>query len=488
MPRPPRLASAIAEEGLSTQGLQKKGEVNRLRSSIRLHISALMLPILLMTVFLVSAFATPVQAKEFKPHLVTLGFDSLGEPGNGLNSEIVIDIDEKFAYVGSITFDPTEPDRAVKAVDISDPTNPTMTDAVMVQGDFGPFDVKIAGDILAASSQGPPPSFPGITLMDISARDHPMPVSIICAPGCASAFGLPTFDLLLSPDGSHNSFLWADPLTDKTWLFATGLDLISLQIFDVTVPSAPALVAWYHNGLEFPFVHDNFVQENDGRVLEYQAGVMGVEILDVTNVVRGGFTGPLSFAADVVGWNHYTSDPADAATVTRPGFAHYIEPTPSGQVTWVGDEAGCGRPPAIVRSLDSSNLPMAPAKKFLPELGTIIQNPDPMSQCAGRSPHAQTNVYRFTGHNFDVWSDDLLIRGDYGRGVNVYDISDPTAAVRVAKSQGLNQLVGEENKADPGREKTLDNYPWIWQAVYDGDLIYASNIPSGIFVLDLVER
>ena len=46
----------------------------------------------------------------------------------------------------------------------------------------------------------------------------------------------------------------------------------------------------------------------------------------------------------------------DPATVHRPGFAHYIEPTGSGEVTWVGDEIGWGEP-AIVRFLDSTNLP-----------------------------------------------------------------------------------------------------------------------------------
>ena len=131
--------------------------------------------------------------------------------------------------------------------------------------------------------------------MDITDRAHPVPVSILCAPGCVTT--LPTtLDMLQATGGSHNSFLWADPQTDRTWLFATGLiDGTSLQIFDVTVPAAPVLMAEYDNrapdATHSPFVHDNFVQANEGRVLEYQAGSKGVEILDVTKVVRGGFVG-----------------------------------------------------------------------------------------------------------------------------------------------------------------------------------------------------
>ena len=56
----------------------------------------------------------------------------------------------------------------------------------------------------------------------------------------------------------------------------------------------------------------------------------------------------------------------------------------------------------------------------------------------------------------------------------------------MARSRGLNHLVGQENKAQPGRDKFLENYPFFWQAVYDGDFIYASNVNQGLFVLDLI--
>lgn len=435
-----------------------------MRTHIRV-IGVIALVTVLLALLGTSALAGP---PDYKPHLNTVGFDTLGEPSSGLNSEIAVDMDRDFAYVGALFGDNT-----VKAVDVSDPANPTMTAAVPVQGD--PFDVKIAGNILAASTQGSPAQSPGIALMDISDPANPV---------VASHLG-PTD--INSPDGSHNSYLWADPTTGKTWLFATGLDDTTLMLFDVTNPSSPAFVAEYNNGA--PFVHDNFVQENNGRVLEYQAGSIGVEILDVTRIVRGGEAGPLT-GDDVVAYNHYTSDEADATTVTRPGFAHYIEPTANGSVTWVGDEAGCGEP-GIVRSFDSSGLP-APgdAPKFLDELGTIIENPD-ASMCNGLfnghfNFNAQTQEYRWTGHNFDIWGNGLLIRGDYGRGVDVYDISDPANADRVAKSRGLNDGTGDENKADPGRDKSLENPTFVWQAIYDGDLIYASDINQGIYVLDLI--
>lgn len=123
-------------------------------------------------------------------------------------------------------------------------------------------------------------------------------------------------------------------------------------------------------------------------------------------------------------------------------------------------------------------------------MGTIIDQPD-TSQCngllnGGPNNRSQLHDYRWTGHNFDVWGDDLLIRSDYGRGVNVFDISDPTNPVKVARVRGLNQGIGEENQEDPGRDKSLENPTFIWGAVYDRDLIYASDINQGIYILDLV--
>lgn len=427
------------------------------------------------------AFAGP---PVYKPHLSLVAFDTLGEPSNGLNTEVVIDLDEGFVYVGSLNFDPSETDQWVKAVDVSDPENPVVTDQQATldgfdatQGNFGPFDVKIAGDVLAASTQGIPPSNPGITLMDISDPADPVPASHL---GAAD---------IKSPDGSHNSFMWADDVTSRVWLFACGLDNTSMMLFDVTDPANPVFAAEYFNGA--PFVHDCFTQEAGERVLHYQAGSIGVEILDVTAYVRGGQPGPIT-SGDVVGLNHYTSDSTHAATVTRPGFAHYVEPTADADTIWVGDEAGCGEP-AIVRSMDSSALPdPGQTPKFLAELGTIISNPD-APQCTGAihgSPNnrSQLHNFRWTGHNYDIWGNDLMVRGDYGRGVSVFDISDPSNPVQVAKSRGLNAGTGEENQADPGRDRSLENPTFIWGAVYDGDLIYASDINQGLYILDLVEK
>lgn len=428
----------------------------------------------------------------YAPHLATLGFGTLGPPATGYNSEIDIDAARKFAYVGSIDFNPGG-DGSVKAVDLSNPASPAMTDAeapLCGSGCWGTWDVTVAGNVLAASEQGDPSSNPGVTLMDITNPANPVAVSHI---GNAE---------INSPFGSHTNYLWRDPVTARTWLFVNGLDFQSIAVFDVTNPATPAKVADYTSiGGPLGYVHDSFVQENAGRVLSYQVGLIGFEILDITRLVRGGGSGPLT-NADVVGFNYYTgsaffpdvSFPA-APAVTRPNFAHYAEPTRDGRVTWVGDEAGCGEP-AIARSFDTTALPLPPAKKALPELGVIIENPDaPM--CSGflnslgsnAEPnfHSQFNEYRWTGHNFRIWGNSLLVRGDYGRGVEVYDISNPASAGWVARSHDLNRMVGDANKAAPGRDKTLENYPFIWQATFDGDRIYASDINQGIYVLDLIE-
>ncbi len=106
-----------------------------------------------------------------------------------------------------------------------------------------------------------------------------------------------------------------------------------------------------------------------------------------------------------------------------------------------------------------------------------------------REEHARSagNFHAFenTGHNFDIWGDDLLVRADYSRGVSVYDISDPSEVDRLAQARGLNTGVGAFKSAGGG---TGFSFPLIWGIYYDGDLIYASDIAQGMFVLDLVEK
>ena len=451
--------------------------------------------LLVVGVLFAASFPAIAGKPVYRPHLVNLGFTTLGAPATGVNAEITFNPDSGFAYVGAIE------EFTVKAVDVSDPTNPTLTaEASVLGGLAGPFDVKVAGEILAASTQGPPfagplPELPGVTLFDVSDPADPVPVSHLAG---ADFFGL-------GPFGSHNSFLWEGG--GKTWLFVAGLDFISMVIFDVTNPAVPVRVAHYDNGYvdfigEFPFVHDLFVQENGGRVRVYHSGIQGVEILDVTDALSG--TCPaeceLTFADNVVGYNHYTgllfgSDTAmESPPVTRPGFSHYIEPTGSGDVIWVADEEPCG-PPGIVHAFDTSQLGSPGSPTQLEEIGTIVENPD-SATCNNvknvpdaRAGHAGSlgNFHAFenTGHNFDVWGDDLLVRADYSKGVNVYDISDPTDVSRVAQARGLSDGVGAFKSAGGGGGLS---FPLIWGVVYDGDLIYASDIAQGMFVLDLVEN
>jgi hypothetical protein len=142
------------------------------------------------------AIAGPPQ---FKPHLEIVGYDPIGEPGDGQNAELALDADEGFAYVGGLFGDNT-----VKAVDVSIPTNPTLTDVEAVNG--SPFDVKIARHVLAAGLQIITAN-DGVVLMNISDRADPIFAST-----------LSTTDIK-GGGGSHNVNLWADDLTGEIWLF-----------------------------------------------------------------------------------------------------------------------------------------------------------------------------------------------------------------------------------------------------------------------------
>jgi hypothetical protein len=57
--------------------------------------------------------------------------------------------------------------------------------------------------------------------------------------------------------------------------------------------------------------------------------------------------------------------------------------------------------------------------------------------------------------------------------------------VRVAQGRRLNLGVGDENSARSGRDG-LEHCLSVWGVVCDGDLIYASDIVRGLYVLDLI--
>jgi hypothetical protein len=65
---------------------------------------------------------------------------------------------------------------------------------------------------------------------------------------------------------------------------------------------------------------------------------------------------------------------------------------------------------------------------------------------------------------------------------------EPCAIIKQLRPHG-SEAGGAQPGPEPGdrrRDKSLENYPFIWGAVYDGDLIYASDINQGIYVLDLL--
>ncbi len=63
--------------------------------------------------------------------------------------------------------------------------------------------------------------------------------------------------------------------------------------------------------------------------------------------------------------------------------------------------------------------------------------------------------------------------------------SPPCFLNKAAKIRGMYQGTGQENQADPGRSNSPEHPTFIWGAEYDGDLIYASDINQGLYILDL---
>lgn len=409
-----------------------------------------------------------------KGHLRTVGWTNFGNP-DMLHTEI--------SFLGDTAVTGSLGGTIVRVSDVSDPATPTQVGTVDLGGPNQPFDVKTNGnhslcpldgsgtaavcDYVVASTQG---GSVGAHLIDISTPSSPSKLDDVDLSG-------------ISPNGSHNSFLWGD------LAFVGGLDNGNVRIYDVSGGSFSFLTEYNAGRGTGVFVHDLFVQKVNGRLLLYLANVgQGLEIVDVSN--------PSS--PQQVAYNDYNTG---FLTGDQDFVAHYPEPTNNGDYTFIGDETGCGDPGGI-HVFDTSNLPAASASPVqltevgffspqpnAPQCPVLINNPALPIAFGGLQNNTNAiagHAFSWTGHNFDILGD-RLYHGDYNNGVNVFDITHPANPTLIANKK-LTLGIGDDQTQDPGSvgQDSLVQYPFVWQATSNGNYIYASDVETGLYVLELV--
>jgi hypothetical protein len=303
----------------------------------------------------------------------------------------------------------------VTAVDLRNRADPTIVARRDTPGTYC-WDAKVDGDVLAVASQldeeiryGEPwgdgdPDEIGVTVYDASDPTAPVEGGHIS----------------LLPLGSHNVYVEDGFLyVVHQWVAAADSEELDyrffLKIYDVSDPSTPEKLSEYAPEVPGYTIHDVYVQDDLAYLPSFQAGLRVLDVSDPTDPVEVGV------------WESPT------------GRAHYAQPTPDGDVTFVGDEI-FSEPYGGVHVLDTSDLSAIERIAFIapPESGGIP-----------------------TAHNFDVSANRLDVGWD-SAGVLQFDVADPANPERVARY-------------DPGG--------FWWGAVQEDGFTLGSDAASGALAL-----
>ncbi|HEY5925368.1 MAG TPA: hypothetical protein VIV11_26975 [Kofleriaceae bacterium] len=392
-----------------------------------------------------------------------VGHTDLG--ARGMNAAIAIAGD--IAYVGSRI-----DNKPVLIVDIKDPTQPR------VVGEIGP----------------PAEGLPGMSSRELRATtDPPMLfiLNLICSPslhGCQSGGGeienIRQYDIsnplaplvvgthsvmgtALRTRSPHEFALWQDPNDrERILLLVSTPGIPSLEILRAT-PTGPQLVLQYD-----PYVQGNVPRggddnllhsvssSDDGRTLYLSHQTAGLFVADMSTVIDG---------AEMLKIDMLTVPEAAVqfgamgphSAVTVPGrkllaTTEEVYPAPFG--------AGC--PWGHVRMVDITT-PAAPA--LLGEYKLPENDPS----CTADGP-----MVAFTAHNLTA-THDLALATWYAGGLQMIDISDPSAPFQLAEFRP--EPLVSVRQEDPGLGGSKVEM-WSYPIIKDG-LIYVIDSRNGLYVL-----
>ena len=252
----------------------------------------------------------PFQAPVTSDHLVKVG--EFVVPFEGLTSDVWAL--GNYAYLGSFStpfcsFDIT----GTRIIDISDPTNPTQVSFIKDKQGTRTNDVKAfsldtskwSGDILVTTNEGCGFSLPRLNSNGGKARAGRGGISIYDVSDPTKPHALKQ-NFLPKANGIHNTYVWEDD--GNAYLIAVDdIDLRDVIIINITNPASPKVITrtgapdWPDldfSEIEGPavFLHDVWVQENDGQTIAYLSyWDAGLVLLDVSDPASPVFLGDSTY-------------------------------------------------------------------------------------------------------------------------------------------------------------------------------------------------
>lgn len=335
------------------------------------------------------------------------GIGSAGPPGDSdgrerddalrLFSEVAVDGSLEVSTQGSYAYVATGNGLAV--VDWRNPTDPEVVGSMTASAPAGGIlDAKVEGDLASLASNGAP----GITLVDVSDPTDPTEVGFVDV-----------------GHHVHNNFL-ADGYAYLT-VNESGAAAFSearTTIVDVRDPGDPVVVGAYRLEDDFPEFamggvspcHDVYVQDDLLYQAFWDAGTVVADVSDPSDPQLVSQFGNAPTAAEP-GFDL-------ESYLTRPGNAHYVQPSPDGDLVYVGAETFPGNFVENPGQDDYGGI----------TIFDVSDHDDPRELVRIAPP--DVDAFR-TSHNFDVTANRLHASW-YDGGVTVHDVTDPSTPETVA--------------------------------------------------------
>ncbi|WP_458188439.1 LVIVD repeat-containing protein [Haladaptatus sp. NG-WS-4] len=386
-------------------------------------------------------------------------------------------VQENYAYVAATGVregDSSGRFGALVVVDFEDPTRPqTVARRELPSDEFrtpNTLDAKVDGDVAGLANDANFPGPGGVAFYDVKNPAKARQTSFYNANAGVHNFfidGDLAYLVINEPQYVDSN---GDGEVDQGRLFGnTGIEIV-----DISDPARPARAGrWLLRDDRPKFAraginnsHDLFVQDDLAYVAYWDAGVVVLDVSDPSDVRVVSQFGAAPEATKQIRPFDLGGDPGYIDTVfpnrrfnALPGNAHYVQPSPDGDLVYVGAETFLDEPGGI-DIWDASNLDS-------PEMvGTIEAPGGRMDEGAGGvmlDPEDPAVLRRLsTSHNFDVTADTLYTSW-YGGGVRVFDVGDPSSPSEVATYNAANSA--------------------FWTAVVTENHIVASDIDRALVFL-----
>lgn len=366
---------------------------------------------------------------------------------------------QNFAYVG--TWSRGCPGAGVKVIDIADPAAPFQV-ASLASYPASSAENMIAidartsafqGDLMAVGLQSCAPGGPvGVDFWDVTDPAQPQWLGYLATPRTGGVHELHLFQR----DGRIFALL-AVPYSEYT------TDQGDFRIVEATDPRHPVQVsdwgAFRDLGVseslargQDPYIYAHSPNISpDGRTAYVSYWDAGLMILDISDPATPRLIGRIT-------------DPR-----SQEGNTHSSYPSPDGRLLAVGDEVFDSG--GYLRLYDLSD----PAN---PVPLSIFSTPRTRGE---NDPDWGPPVHGwYTAHN-PVFAGNRLFVSWFSDGVRVLDVSDPSRPREIAS------FVPPDPPAPPGRAVAIPVRTLVWGVFVRGDLVLASDMNYGLYILRLVE-